>query len=57
MTEREKCNLLKREIPSRKEMMTKSVGELADQLGIKVGCGSIVQRDQGSMGKHNDKEQ
>ena len=36
--------------------MTKSVGELDDQLGIKVGHGNIVQRDQGSMGKQNDKD-
>ena len=38
MTEREKCNCSKREIPSRKEMMTKSVGELDDQLGIRSGA-------------------
>ena len=37
--------------------MTKSVRELDDQLGIKVGRGNIVQRDQGSMGKHDDKAQ
>ena len=39
MTEREKCNYSKGKTPTRKEMMTKSVGELDDQLRIRRGAG------------------